>query len=572
MSFLEVRDRGLPYGGIPYQELLNKLEETDMNETNEDIETNYNNYIRSEIVDRTLDKPFLESDHARRDGSISKSVINLRYNGARGEYEHPVHPELFVGFMDQDNRALDNNPRMDQYQQQISTRMPNLEIRMGHNCVDNDHESPWTNQSLGQCRRDIQTSLAYNTKIFTDERDGRALNRNFVTEYDHNKKALIYKDILPSGINGITENERGKSSTAYTTSAVPFVSTDTNFTPSYKNNTNYYMGLMPGMVGKCNRQIGQDQVTQEELMGGYNSTYALQHGSRMKTTCNDQVHSDNFDNNTSRNALPGTKYTADTVKADLQVSDIENLEYNPMKTSLINPITNPKLMDNDPSFYESNYADNRRTDSMKYSNANNFITAELHPHDITNSETELQKNVSLHGNNNNITLINSSYYIPEFQFRHMEIAKHAQFPDNQTIINKTNYDIPYGHQEETLTKANKYKFTDDIGNIMRYSSATVPDTTNMTQLRSIGVAKQEHKMKTTNPEDVWSTSDENEFGKTQKQARTGGIEPIVMDIQDTHDFESGNGGSIIGKKSIRGDKVSSDHLSSMSENMTFDDF
>ena len=128
--------------------------------------------------------------------------------------------------MDQDNRSLDNNPRMDQYQQQISTRMPNLEVRMGYNCTDNDHQSPWTNQSLGQCRRDIQTALAYNTKVFTDERDGRALNRNVLSEYDHNKKALVYKDIVPSGLNGITENTSGKTNTSYTTSAVPFVSLD----------------------------------------------------------------------------------------------------------------------------------------------------------------------------------------------------------------------------------------------------------------------------------------------------------------------------------------------------------
>lgn len=572
MSFLEVRDRGLPYGGIPYEELLNKLEETDMNETTEDIENNYNNYIRSEIVDWNQDVPFLESDKTRRDPSISKSVINLRYNGARGEYEHPVHPEMFVGFMDQDNRALDNNPRMDQYQEQIATRMPNLEIRMGHNCVDNDHESPWTNQSIGQCRRDIQTSLAYNTKVFTDERDGRALNRNFVTDYDHNKKALIYKDVLPSGINGITENERGKSSTSYTTSSVPFVSTDTNFTPSYKNINNYCAGLMPGMVNKCSRNVGHDQATHEEFVSANSAAFALRQESKMKTVGNDQVHTEHYDNNPNRNSLPGSKYTAGNVSADMRISDVENVEYKPVKTNIVNPITNPKLIDNDPTFYESNRVDVRRLDSMKQSNANNFIMAELHPHDITNSETELQKNVSLYGNNNNITLINSSYYIPEFQFRHMEIAKHAQFPDNQTVINKTNYEAAYGHQEETQMRTNKYRFSDDVGKTMRYSSSTVPDTTSETLLRSIGGARQEHKMKTTNPENVWAVSDMNIAGKTQKQSRTGGIEPIVMEVPDTHDFVSGNGGSIIGKKSIRGDKVSSDHLSSMSENLTFDDF
>jgi len=78
-------------------------------------------------------------------------------------------------------------------------------------------------------------------------------------------------------------------------------------------------------------------------------------------------------------------------------------------------------------------------------------------------------------------------------------------------------------------------------------------------------------MKTTNPEDVWSTSDENNTRKTQKQTRTGGIEPIIMDVTPGPDFEIKNGGSIIGKKSIRGDTINSDYLNIISENVVSDD-
>lgn len=550
MSFLEVRDRGLPYGSIPYQELLNKLEETDTNETIEDHMDNYNNYIRSEIIDRSLDKPFLESDKTRRDGSLSKSIINLRYNGARGEYEHPVHPELFVGFIDQDPRALDNNPRMNEYQKQIATRMPNLEIRMGYNCTDTDHETPWTNQSLDQCRRDIQTSLAYNTKVFTDERDGRALNRNFVTDYDHNKKSLIYKDILPSGINGITENESGKSNTSYTTSAVPFVSTDTNFTPSYKNINNY---LIPGQKS-CQRHTGQDQISQEEYESKKTMTYALQQESKMKTINDDQNYNEHFNNITMSNKLPGTKYTANETNNNINVSDIESANIGIFKNKLVNPITNSKIIDNDPSFHESSYVDNKQVDNIKFSNANNYIIADLHCSNITDHDTNNKKHCKQCCNN--ITLINSSFYIPEYKFRHLEITKNGHIPDNQTIMTKIRYDNQYGSQEESHIKANRYIFSDNIGKVMVYNTATVPDTTNETQLRSIGNAQQEHKMKTINSEDVWFMSDENTAGKTQKQSRNGGIEPIVMDVPESHDFEIKNGGSIIGKKSIRGDKLS----------------
>lgn len=615
MSFLEVRDRGLPYGGIPYEELLNKLEETDMNETSEDIQTNYNNYIRSEIVDRTLDKPFLESDKTRRDGSISKSVINLRYNGSRGEYEHPVHPELFYGFMDQDTRGLDNNPRMDQYQEQIATRMPNLEIRMGYNCTDNDYQSPWTNQSLGQCRRDIQTALAYNTKIFTDERDGRALNRNFIVEYDHNKKPLIYRDMIPHSINAT--NIAGKNNMQYTTSAVPFVSTDASFVPSYNNNI---VGFVPEQ--SCNaRNIRKDQQLHEEFVNNTDgNSYALQQESKMKTNNVDQVYEDQLNNQIGRNLQQGTKYIADKTNADISIPDISLIDPHFSKNKAVNTITNPSLFNSDQILYNqtpnnitkhdhlsysnanklmhadihpndmtkydttirkhdsmkfantTNYitaevhpsdlvayeTDIKKIDSMKYSNANNFITSELHPSDILSYETDIQKHISLYGNNNNITLVNSSFYIPEFKFRHTEIAKHGYFPDNQTVISKTKQDAPYGSQDENMIKANKFKFTDDVGTFMKYNSAHVPDTTYETQHRHFGNYQQDNKLKNVNNENIWTNSNENMFGKTQKQGRTGGIEPTDMEIAKSHDMEAGNGGAIIGKKSIRSDNFIQD--------------
>lgn len=562
MSFLEVRDRGLPYGGIPYSELLSKLEETDMNETMEDHENNYNDYIRSEIIDRTLEQPFLESDKTKRDSSLSKSILGLRYNGARGDYEHPTQPEMFVGFMDQDPRGLDNNPRMDQYQEQISTRMPNLEIRMGHNCIDNDYESPWTNQSLGQCRRDIQTALAYNTKVFTDERDGRPLNRNFVTEYDHNKKSLIYKDIVDSGINGITENEYGKHNMKYTTSAVPFVSTDAEFKPSYKNNTSL---IMPGLVSSCHRHITNDHVINDQSIGKNNSKYLLQQESKMNNTNTDQLYKEHYTNNYGYNTMPGNKYVANNVDRTMNVNDITKINNNIAKNKLINPITNPMLIDNDPKFYESNYTINRKNDLMKLASGYNIINAEIQPNELNKYETNNQKHINLYGSNNNITLVNSSYYLPDFKFKHMEIAKHGYFPDNQTVINKTKYDNPYGSQDLSHTRTNAFKFNDDVSKVMKYTSASIPDTTKESQLRLTAPLNQENKMNTINAEEVWFNSDENTVGKTQKQSRTGGIEPTNLEIPESHDFDVKNTGKVIGKKSIRGDRYSQE--TSQTENM-----
>lgn len=109
MSYLEINTReGLPYGGMPYDALVAKLEETDPalvaevhgDDEFSDIQDEYKNYVRSEITDWAPDAPSLESDHPRRDPAYSRSLLNLRYNGNRGSYDWlPQHPELFYGWI-----------------------------------------------------------------------------------------------------------------------------------------------------------------------------------------------------------------------------------------------------------------------------------------------------------------------------------------------------------------------------------------------------------------------------------------------------------------------------------------
>lgn len=544
MSFLESRNRGLPYGAIPYTELLNKLEETDMSESPEDIQTNYNNYIRTEIIDRSLENPFLESDRPRRDPSISKSILGLRYNGARGKYEKPQHPELFYGFMDQDNRGLDNNPRLNEYQQQISTRMPNLQVRMGHNCVDIDHESPWTNQSLGQCRRDIQTSLAYNTKVFTDEQDGRALNRNFVVEYDHNKKPLIYKDILPETLQ--EHNHSKKTNTGYTTYSVPFVSTDNTFVPSYNNLTN--VSLRPG-TKQC-RQSVKDHLEQNELNNAamQSKMTVPEQEHKMKNINTDHVLSEHYTNNNNA-IVPGHKY----IKNDAVFQGPDSTTVMNSKNALINPITNPNYFSNDSVLYDSsNNTESRRSDIFNtYNNTGSVF--DIQTDKIIGHEANTQKKVLIYNNN----VYNSTYYIPHYQFRDIDISKSVMPFTSECVANKVRYDIPDRPQDETYMRV-PYRFTDNIGRVMTNTHAIVPDTTNETHLRRIGYQQQDHKLKNNQTEDVWQVSDENTTGKTQKQSRTGGIEPVVIEVPESHDFEVKNTGKNIGSKSIRGDKISNE--------------
>ena len=114
-SGIEINDqKGMRHGGMPYDTILYKLEETDSELIDEvrgeddfhDIQDDFTNYVRTEITDWAPDGTFLESDTVRRDPALSRSMLNLRYNGTRGSYpELPRHPELFYGFTGNDPRG-----------------------------------------------------------------------------------------------------------------------------------------------------------------------------------------------------------------------------------------------------------------------------------------------------------------------------------------------------------------------------------------------------------------------------------------------------------------------------------
>ena len=113
----------LPYGGIPFDLITKHYEQTDpaliaaskyTNAYDDDPYSDYDNYVRAEIVDWSPDVPYFESDHARRDPSLSKSQLNLRYNSTRGSRpELPRHPEMFIGFIENDPRGALIDPRLD---------------------------------------------------------------------------------------------------------------------------------------------------------------------------------------------------------------------------------------------------------------------------------------------------------------------------------------------------------------------------------------------------------------------------------------------------------------------------
>ena len=170
MSYSESRIKeAMPFGGIPYDNILYKLEETRNDTSN--IEDDYDNYARSTIIDWGPDPIFHESDKTRRDPSISVSTLNLRYNGTRGsEPDLPRHPEIFYGFMGDDPRGSENNPRMDLMAQHLTSRAPNLIVRMGNNDDNHVAERPWTNQDIDRGMKDIHRRYRKEARIFSIEK------------------------------------------------------------------------------------------------------------------------------------------------------------------------------------------------------------------------------------------------------------------------------------------------------------------------------------------------------------------------------------------------------------------
>lgn len=559
MSFLE-RTKGLPYGSIPYEEILSKLEETDMSFSTEP-EVNYNNYIRSELVDYTLDKPFLEYDTIKRDSTTSKVALNLRYNGSRGSYDYPKHPDLFIGFTDADPRGVENLPRMNEYQEQINRRMPNLEIRMGYNADQHECERPWTNQSLNNCRRDLQTSLKYNTKVFIDELNGRALNNNMNVNYDHNKPQLIYKDLLPNSLTG--ENCTSKQNTGYTVSSVPFVKTSSQFAGSYDNQLDRQV-QHPMANSNVIRNVSYDQIIADSNKATYGRTNNRQTETKVQNFKSGHIFTDTFENDaTGKTSFNPYDLSGKNIQNELYPNELTNNDNTNVRTDRPNRVNN-HISDIEVKEYVFTDMDVRRHDTMRYSNANTYMDTHINSSDIVNTEMGNKKNSGIKGDNN-ILLINSSIIIPDHSFNNIEKGRHYALNDTKKIVRQHDVNMPHTLQVDHTNKHNTYKFTDNIANNYNTSIEQLNEVT-AESINKPSNLQRENKISNLEYDNEWSTSLANNVGKSQKVSRTSGTDDhVVIDMPVYNDFDTNNGGSVLGTKSLRGDhSVNTDTFSNIS--------
>jgi hypothetical protein len=247
MSYTEVNMReGLPYGGMPYETSLWRMEETDpalvrrARANRPDVLTHadlqpygngdgdddaseafddgdgYDGYVRAEIIDRTPDPAYMESDHQRRDPSLSRSQINVRYNGNRGNYDYlPLHAEIFYGFTDNDPRGAQLDPLLNEARGQMTARAETVTVRMGDNDDNHIAERPWTAQSISYGMKEVQRRASKNLKVFSTTREGRPWGRNTITDENRFSRGNTARrrDAVASGAEGLaTEGARFKNS------------------------------------------------------------------------------------------------------------------------------------------------------------------------------------------------------------------------------------------------------------------------------------------------------------------------------------------------------------------------
>lgn len=160
------------YGDMPPEFHLQKLEQTCMYEREDQLD----DFFRSTLKDRTLDRPSLAQDMPKTKNAqdqVRSEVLNVRHSAARTDAE-PIHPDLFLGFTERDNRGYHNaGPDFKLYADQSKSRGQFKDFV-------SDHASDWTipegTRSESRVIQDLRKTInptKQRFKIFDTSTDGR---------------------------------------------------------------------------------------------------------------------------------------------------------------------------------------------------------------------------------------------------------------------------------------------------------------------------------------------------------------------------------------------------------------
>ncbi len=159
-------------GGLPQEEILYRMEETEMDTdaeaiprgtmgAGEEAGTEMNSYMREVLREKDIAPPFMAAGEVHRDPSAQSFHLKLRYPGMEGQSEWPDHSEMFHGFMDDDPSFIQGAPSFHSKGDRKAiahtvVRARRMEPTMGDNAYAGPSESPWQDNLINRAKKDVQ--------------------------------------------------------------------------------------------------------------------------------------------------------------------------------------------------------------------------------------------------------------------------------------------------------------------------------------------------------------------------------------------------------------------------------
>ncbi len=147
---------GMQYVSLPAEEILGKMEETDMGEKRMEPEDMIE-YTRDVLREKDIAPPFSAAGETFRDPSAQSFALKLRYPGMEGQSEWPNHSEMFHGFMNDDPSFMQGAPsQAGNALDHTTVRARRMEVSMGDNNYTGITEPVWQNHQISFAKKEMQ--------------------------------------------------------------------------------------------------------------------------------------------------------------------------------------------------------------------------------------------------------------------------------------------------------------------------------------------------------------------------------------------------------------------------------